>query len=292
MCPKTYIFNSYKTYLRLITPSSLPESNFSIFSLGPNTVPPPPGTWLNKEEKSSENLPQNFVVENRPISRVNFSPRSTITNNGLRYQNRFSKRDTNPATKNKFNGKKYFSNNVRKPFTNKFEKYNNQNTSFESHPNMSHFKRQGYRNNRKLSNADLDENWRLEGVPTSDGPIQSAPDQIYNKKENINKMNQKCLKELEGEEDLVSMKRKIATRFLLTKAHPRMTIGSVEKHLRQHFQVGEVYIRQNPINHTYYSSFIMIINSDEELNLEEFEQHKWPGEIRCYFAPRDRHTRY
>ena len=157
---------------------------------------------------------------------------------------------------------------------------------------MSYFKRQSYRNNRKPSNADLDENWRLEGIPTNDGPMHFAQDQINNKKEDINKINQKRLKELEGEEDLVSMSRKIATRFLLTKAHPRMTIGSVEKHLRQHFQVGEVYIRQNSINHTFYSSFIMIINSDEELNLEEFVQHKWPGEIRCYFAPRDRHARY
>merc|ERR1711913_221404 len=104
-----------------LPPLPLPESNFSIvnISLGPNNIPPPPGTWLNKEEKSSENLPQDYVVENRPISRVNFSPRSTITNNGSRYQNRFSKNYTNPGTKNKFNGKKKFSNFVRKSFTNK-----------------------------------------------------------------------------------------------------------------------------------------------------------------------------
>ena len=46
------------------------------------------------------------------------------------------------------------------------------------------------------------------------------------------KINMKRLKELEKEEELLSMKRKISTRFLLTKAHHRMTVANVEKHLQ------------------------------------------------------------
>ena len=105
------------------------------------------------------------------------------------------------------------------------------------------------------------------------------------------KINMKRLKELEKEEELLSMKRKISTRFLLTKAHHRMTVANVEKHLRNNFVVGDVHIRQNPRNHDFYSSFIIIINSDEELDIRNFEEHDWPGDIRCYFAPRDRNPR-
>ena len=105
------------------------------------------------------------------------------------------------------------------------------------------------------------------------------------------KIKQQRLEELKDEEDLMSMKRKIATRFLLSKCHPRMTIGSVEKHLREHFDIDDVYVRRNPDRHDWYSSFIFILNSDEELDIREFERHKWPGEIRCFFAPRDRHAR-
>ena len=71
-----------------------------------------------------------------------------------------------------------------------------------------------------------------------------------------------------------------------------MTIGSVEKYFRNNFQVGQVYIRRNPDKHDNYSRFIIIINSDEELNIREFEWHKWPGKIRCYFAPKDRYARH
>ena len=89
------------------------------------------------------------------------------------------------------------------------------------------------------------------------------------------------------------MKRKIATRFFLTKCLPKMSEAAVEAHILKHFpHVDDVYVRKNSMKYPEYSSFIFIINSEEELDIEEFEQFDWPGEIRCFFAPRERHYRY
>ena len=104
----------------------------------------------------------------------------------------------------------------------------------------------------------------------------------YKKKmKRLEKLRQKNTEELE------SMKRNIATRFLLTKAKPSMTENAVEKYILENFEVDEVYVRKNQMKYPKYSSFIFIINSEEELDIGEFEQHQWPGLLRCFFAPRE-----
>ena len=87
------------------------------------------------------------------------------------------------------------------------------------------------------------------------------------------------------------MKRKIATRFLLTRAKPNMTIEAVELYILENFDVDEVYVRKNPMKYKNHSSFIFITNSDEELDVDDFEDHRWPGEIQCFFAPNERNRR-
>ena len=84
------------------------------------------------------------------------------------------------------------------------------------------------------------------------------------------------------------MKIKIATRFLLTKVNPKMTEKSVEAYILRNFEVNEVYVRKNPMRFPNYCSFIFITNSEEEMDIDEFEQHQWPGEIKCFFAPREK----
>ena len=42
------------------------------------------------------------------------------------------------------------------------------------------------------------------------------------------------------------MKRKIATRFLLTKAKPNLSEDAVEKYILENFDVDEVYVRKKP----------------------------------------------
>ena len=83
------------------------------------------------------------------------------------------------------------------------------------------------------------------------------------------------------------MKIKIATRFLLTKVNPKMTEKSVEAYILRNFEVNEVYVRKNPMRFPNYCSFIFITNSEEEMDIDEFEQHQWPGEIKC-FLPQEK----
>ena len=68
--------------------------------------------------------------------------------------------------------------------------------------------------------------------------VNEDGEQVLNNISFKKKINQKRLEELENEEDLLPMRRKIATRFLLTLCDPRMTVGSVEKYFRKHFEVG------------------------------------------------------
>ena len=96
---------------------------------------------------------------------------------------------------------------------------------------------------------------------------------------------------LKNAEQLVSMKRKRATRFLLTKVNPDLTENSVEAYILNNFDIDEVYVRKNPMRFPQYASFIFITNSDEELDIGEFENHEWPGAIRCFFAPREQNNR-
>ena len=96
----------------------------------------------------------------------------------------------------------------------------------------------------------------------------------------------------ENHEELASMKRKISTRFLLTRAKPNMSVKSVELYILENFDVDEVYVRKNAMKHSNHSTFIFIINSEDELDTDEFKDHDWPGEIRCFFAPNERNKGY
>ena len=91
--------------------------------------------------------------------------------------------------------------------------------------------------------------------------------QIYHSTAYKKKM--KRLEKLENEGELESMKRKIVTRFLLTKCKPDMTKKKVEKYILRNFNVDEVFVRKNPMKFPYYSSFIFIINSEDELDIDE-----------------------
>ena len=89
-------------------------------------------------------------------------------------------------------------------------------------------------------------------------------------------------------EDLASIKKEITTRFLITRAKPSMTKESVERYILLNFNIDAVYVRKCK----NLSNFIFIINSEEELDKDEFEHHEWPGEIRCFFAPNERNRGY
>ena len=71
-----------------------------------------------------------------------------------------------------------------------------------------------------------------------------------------------------------------------------MTEETVECYILENFDVDEVYVRKNPMKYDNYSSFIFIINSEEELDIREFEEHSWPGLLKCFFAPKGKNRGY
>ena len=74
---------------------------------------------------------------------------------------------------------------------------------------------------------------------------------------------------------------------------PNMQEINVKKYIKDKFpNVSYVFVWKLIMNHADYSSFIFFTNTSEEVNMEEFQQHKWPGVIKCFFAPRDRNGKY
>ena len=116
--------------------------------------------------------------------------------------------------------------------------------------------------------------------------------QIYHSSAYKKKMKRLEKLEKKNVEELESMKRQISTRFLLTKAKPSMSEEAVEQYILKNFDVDFVYVRKNPMKFENYSSFIFIINSDEELNIRDFEHHAWPGLLKCFFAPNSKNKGY
>ena len=94
--------------------------------------------------------------------------------------------------------------------------------------------------------------------------------------------------------DLASMKEIVATRFVLTKVMPEMAEEDVERYLLENFdEIKEVYIRKNDMRkHNYYSTFVFIVNSQEEIEIDEIVNHNWPGKVMCFFTPNDNRRRY
>ena len=74
---------------------------------------------------------------------------------------------------------------------------------------------------------------------------------------------------------------------------PDTTEEEIELDLLDWFEeFEEVYVRKNPMKkHTRYATFVVIITSENELDLETIENFKWPGEVRCFFAPNTERNR-
>ena len=73
-----------------------------------------------------------------------------------------------------------------------------------------------------------------------------------------------------------------------------MTEEQVEFYLLDNFdQIEDVYIRKNEMKrHNNYTTFIFIVNSDEEIDIRMLENHNWPGGVKCFFAPPSDRPRY
>ena len=181
--------------------------------------------------------------------------------------------------------------------------YQNPNTVINNWPAQQHGNSNSLRNNRKPKNYE-NEDIRSQN---SDGAVtdhassinedsvvtvdQSSDNENNSDNENgfeFSSAYKKKLNRLEklkqnNHEKLTSMKRNIASRFLLTSAKPSMSVEAVELYILENFSIGEVYVRKNAMKYTNRSSFIFIINSTEELDTDELEDHEWPWRIQCFW---------
>ena len=102
------------------------------------------------------------------------------------------------------------------------------------------------------------------------------------------------LKNNKNNKGLKSMKGKTKTRFVVTKAHPEVTEEDVEVELMGTFMelIDEIYVRKNAMKkHNHYSTFVVIITTEEPFDVEMIENYNWPGEVRCFFAPNSERLR-
>ena len=128
----------------------------------PTTPPPPPANWLKTKETeiSPENMPLNLVLKNKPQDRINFS-RPQQSSKGKKSSLGFVKKSK-----------------VKKPTVTEKE----QDKTYESHPNLSRYKKQGKKNSREYSNIVSESEWEHDNTSLSDfehvrdHPIQFAPD--------------------------------------------------------------------------------------------------------------------
>ena len=88
-------------------------------------------------------------------------------------------------------------------------------------------------------------------------------------------------------------KSKFKTRFILTKLNPESTEEDVELELLDFFEeFEEVYVRKTQMKkHSRYASFVFIVTSENELDVQAIENANWPGQVRCFFAPNQQRYR-
>ena len=106
----------------------------------------------------------------------------------------------------------------------------------------------------------------------------------------------KRLEYLEGKgaKSLESMERKTAYRFVLTKCHPGMDEEDVELYLHKNFRsIKDLYVRKTEMKkHNDYSTFVFIVNSRDNFDIDEVTYHDFPGNIVCFFTPNNDKKRY
>ena len=183
-----------------LSTSSLPLLDQPVSPIIPHqsNLPLPPNQWVDKNEKkiSPKDIPFGVLLESIPHDRVNFSPDNSnqINNRGKKKQrNKIDKREhdqvntevqikerkktTKGVEKNhqhalvmpkkanieNIKGKQPCSNKIRKPSViSKKSRKENQNKTYESHPNMSRIRKQGKKYRDDLSYIDSYSDWETD----------------------------------------------------------------------------------------------------------------------------------
>ena len=140
-----------------------------------------------------------------------------------------------------------------------------------------------------VSATDPDGEVVLEQEATYEDDFEVYRSTAYKKK--VKRLEK--LKERTNQKELGSAKNSISTRFVLTRVEPEQTVEDVEFYLLENFEeINDVYVRKNPMTHDKYATFVFIISSENEIDVRMIEDHDWPGRVKCFFSPNERHRRY
>ena len=136
--------------------------------MGPNTIPPPPEKWLDNGKACVDAVPLNLVVKKQQKGQI------ISTDQQIR-KSKSPKNSVPAKIKNKSYERNLYAEMVKDPKKNKLVTKKDQDTTYESHPNMSRIKRQGKKDSKQLSDIDSESEWESSYI-ISDGPIQLALD--------------------------------------------------------------------------------------------------------------------
>ena len=118
--------------------------------------------------------------------------------------------------------------------------------------------------------------------------------QVYHSSAYKRKMKRlEKLRQNENNRGIQPAKSKVKTRFIFTKLNPESTEEDVELELLDFFEeFEEVYVRKTQMKkHSRYASFVFIVTSENELDVQAIENANWPGQVRCFFAPNQQRYR-
>ena len=81
---------------------------------------------------------------------------------------------------------------------------------------------------------------------------------------------------------------------MLTKVAPELTAEDVEYYILEIFEeINDVYVRKKSMkNHINYATFVFIINSCEEVDVDRMKKHNWPGSVMCFLSPYEHRARF
>ena len=169
-------------------------------------------------------------------------------------------------------------------YNNRNENHNNKNENSNYNNKPTHINEKSYQISTENEYGEV----RIEEKSVHHDGFEVYHSTSYKKKQKRIERNKRLekLKNRNARKDLMAAKRPIGTRFVLTNADLEITDEDVEEYIYDHFKwVDDVYVRKCQLKHSKWSSFVFIIYDDEEVDRRIFEEHTWPGRIRCFFEP-------
>ena len=175
-----------------------------------------------------------------------------------------------------------FQNSSNHPYRNHMS-YHQQNQEKRNEQNYQQKPNHIQETSRRLTTIETD-GTSYQMLATS---IEHDGEEVYTKSvEEIkeDKLNQLRNNGVEG--NLEGSKRPNQLKMFITRVAPQTSVADMEYYILENFpEVIHAYIRKTPMfKNKYYASFVVIAraDSDTNLDLDDFQSHNWPDDIRVF----------